>query len=73
MGMMNESVYSGHRHAGVSKDAVPLAEWLIGRNDEAGALITMSDQFEQYAGFLLIPAHIADVVNDKESIPIQFE
>ena len=63
MGVMNESIDGRHRHALVGKDAVPLTEWLIGCDDQAGTLIAVCDQLKQHAGLLLIPAHIANVIN----------
>ncbi len=41
--MMDEAVNRCHRHHGIAKDAVPLREGLIGRNQQTLALVTMGN------------------------------
>jgi len=48
-----ESVYGGYGHHAVREDLIPLAEWLVGSDDQAATLIAVSDELEQYLGFCI--------------------
>src|SRR5208282_6877534 len=63
-GVVHEAVDGGNRHGLVGEDLIPAAEWLIGRDEQAAALVACGDQLEQHAGLGLILADIREVVED---------
>ena len=64
--MMHQPVNGSNRHHRVGKDAVPLAEGLIGRNQQAFAFISMSNQLKEDRGFSFRLLHVAQVVEDEQ-------
>jgi hypothetical protein len=69
---MNKPVYRGDRHAGVGEDVMPAREGLIGRYEKTFALVPLSDQFEQHAGFGLVLSHVRQIIQDDQIETIEF-
>ena len=64
-GVVDEAVDRRQCHRLVGKDLAPLAEGLVGGNQQRAALVAGADQFEQDAGLGLILADIGEVVEDQ--------
>lgn len=45
--MVSDAVEHGRGHLGIAEDTDPLPERQIGCNDQAGALVELTDQVEQ--------------------------
>lgn len=52
--MMDQPVDGSQRHGCVREDPVPFAEGLVCSDQDAPALVSDGDQFEQHTGFGLI-------------------
>ena len=63
---MGKPVEQGRRHLLVTKDARPLSEAEVGRNDDAGALVEFADQMEQQRPAGLAERQIAKLVQDHQ-------
>ena len=59
----------GHRPSG--EDLIPGRERLVGGDQQRTAFVAVADQFKQHAALLLIPPHIADVIDQQQRIVIQ--
>ncbi len=68
---MDQSVDGCDGHNGVLEQLVPVLEVLIGRDDQAVALVTMGDQLEQHTAFLLGFPDIAQVVDDEHCVLVE--
>lgn len=71
-GVVDQTIDGRQRHRLVGEDSPPLAEWLIGCDQQRTTLVAGGDQLEQYAGLRLVLAHVCDVVEDQEVIAIEF-
>ena len=54
------------------EDRAPLAERLVGGDEQGAVLVAGADQLEQHAGFGLILSDIGDVVEDEQVVLVQF-
>lgn len=66
-GVVHQASDCRERHCLIWEDTPPLAERLIGRDQQRASLVAGGDQLEQYAGLRLIFARICDVVEDQEA------
>ncbi len=64
--MMGQSVQQGRRHLLVHKHARPFSEAEIGRYDDAGTLIELTDQVEQQGATHLADGQVAQLVEDHQ-------
>ena len=69
---MHEPVDSRQRHGLFGEDRAPVAERLVGGDEQGAVLVPGTDQFEQHAGFGLILTHVGDVVEDEQVVLVQF-
>src|SRR5262249_6481447 len=51
-GVMNEAVDDGDGHRLVGEDFAPIAERLIGRDEQGSPFIAGADEFEEHTGFV---------------------
>ena len=63
---MHQPVDGSDGHGGVGEDLVPLAERLVGGDQQRALLVTSADQLEQDAGLGLILGYIREVVEHHE-------
>src|SRR6185437_9562822 len=70
-GVVDEAVYGGKRHGLVWKDLSPVAEGLVGGDEQGSPLVSGADEFEEDAGFRLILADIRKVVEDQEVVLVE--
>ncbi len=52
--VMHQAIDGGDRHPRVREDGVPAGERLVGRDEDALALVALGDQFEQNGRFGLV-------------------
>ena len=64
--MVDEAVDGGERHGRIGEDLAPLAERLIGRNEDRASFVTRTDELEQHTGLGLVLADVGQVVEDQE-------
>jgi hypothetical protein len=66
---MDEAVDGGERHGRVGEDLAPLAERLVGGDQQRSAVVARADQFEQDARLRLVLGEIGEVVEDQQVSP----
>ena len=71
-GMMNQPVDGGHGHHGIGEDVIPLTKRLISGNQEAVALVAMSNELKEDRGFRLRLFDIAEVIDNQQIKAVQF-
>lgn len=71
-GMMHQAVNGGHGHDGIGKDAIPLTERLVGRDDHAAGFVAVGDQLEQGMGFKLALFDIPHIIEDYNRVFVEF-
>ena len=70
---MDEAINGGHRHHAVVKQLIPIVKRLIGRDEQAAALIPMSNELKQDAAFLIALFDIAQIVENENGILVEFD
>src|SRR5487761_2008443 len=65
-GVVNKSIDRRDRHGCVDEDVAPFRERRVCRDGDALALVAFSDEFEEYGGFSLVLADVANIVEDQE-------
>ena len=71
VGVVDEAIDSGDRDGGVREHLVPFAERLIAGDHQAFALVALGDELKQYAGFGLVFADVAEIVEDQAVEPVE--
>ena len=61
---MDEAIDNGKGHRLIGEDFAPLAERLIGGDEQGSPLVSGSDEFEEHAGFGLILGDVGEIVED---------
>jgi len=64
--VVGEPVEQRSRHLGVSKDADPLREAQVGRDDDARALVELAEQVEEQSPTVLTEWQIAELVENHD-------
>ena len=59
---MDEPVDGGQRHGLVGEDAAPVAERLVGRDQQGSSFVPGSNQFKQDACFRLVLGNVGEVI-----------
>lgn len=62
--VMNQAIDRGEGHGRIGKDLVPLAEGLVGGDQDRAVFIACADEFEQDTGFGLIFGGVGEIVED---------
>ena len=65
--MMHQPIDSGDGHHVIGKNRIPLAEGLIGGDQQTFAFIPMGNQFKEDRGFRLGFLDIAQVIDNEQS------
>ena len=65
-GTVHQAVDGGDGHGGLGEDLVPLAERLVGGDQQGALLVTCADQFEQDAGLGLILGDVGKIIEHEE-------
>src|SRR4029077_19656447 len=71
-GVMNEAIDDGEGHCLVWEDLPPLAEGLVGGDQQGSPLVSGADEFEQDAGFGLILGEVGQIVEDQQVVLVEF-
>jgi hypothetical protein len=69
--VVDEAVDRGRRHRLIAKESPPLAERLIGCDENRPPLVTRRDQLEQDASVGLILGDVDDVVEDEQVVAVK--
>ena len=68
---MDEPVDHGGGGDLVAEDLAPRAEWLVGGDDQAGALVAAGDEHEHQVGGLWVEWDVADFVADQQRVALE--
>ncbi len=66
MTMMGQAVEQGGGHLGIAKDATPLVEGQIGRDDHAGAFVKLREQMEEQSAAGLTERQVAQFLENHQ-------
>ena len=69
--MMHQPINGSHGHHVIGEDMVPLAEGLIGRDQETFSFIAVSNQLKEDGGFRLRLFDIAKIIDNQEIITVE--
>lgn len=69
--VVDQPVNGRHGHYAVGKDLIPITERMVGGDDQAFCLIAMGDKLKEHMGFRLALFDIANVIENKNRIPVQ--
>ena len=64
--VMHQAIDGGERHGRIGKDFIPLAEGLVGGDQDRAMFIACADEFEQDTGFGLIFGDVGEIVEDQQ-------
>ena len=68
---MNEAIDSRERHGGIGKNTRPVAEGLVRSHQQAAAFVAGSNHLEQDAGFCLVTANVAKIVENDQLVLVE--
>lgn len=69
--VVDEAIDGGEGHGGVWEDPVPLAEGLVGSDQEGSSLVPGADQLEEHAGLGLVLGDVGEVVEDQQMVLVE--
>src|SRR5438132_11415644 len=69
--VMNEAVDGRQRHGVIREDLAPLAERLVGGDEQRASLVSRTDELEEHTGLGLILGDVCDVVKDDEVVFVE--
>ena len=67
--MVHDAIDGQEGHGGIGEDLTPLAEGLVGGDQQRSTLIACAYQLEQDARLRLVLGEIGDVVEDQQVSP----
>ena len=70
-GVVDEAIDDGECHRLVGEDFAPLAERLVGGDEQGSPLIPGADELEEHAGFGLILGDVGEVVEDQQVVFVE--
>ena len=69
--VVHEPVDGGERHGGVWEDAAPLAEGLVGGDQDGSPLVARADELEEHARLGLVLGDVGEVVEDQQVMLVE--